>query len=102
MDENLVQKARKGEFADDPKLKEFFGCMFTKVGFLNDAGEIQLDVIKQKMPSDVNKDEAEKVLNACKDQKGESKADTAFLLYKCYWESTPNHITLAWGCVWMK
>lgn len=95
VDKELVNKARQGEFVDDPKLKEFFNCMFMKIGFLNEAGEIQVDVMKEKMPSDVNKDEAEKVFAACKDKKGNSPTDTAFELYKCYWESTSNHITLA-------
>lgn len=89
-----MNKARQGNFVDDPKLKDFFGCMFLKIGFINEAGEIQMDVIKEKMPTDVDKDEAEKVFAACKDNKGGSPADTAFQLFKCYWESTPNHITL--------
>lgn len=69
--------------------------MFVKIGFLNEAGEVQMDVIRQKMPSDVDKDEAEKVFSACKDKKGNSQTDIAFELFKCYWESTPNHIKLA-------
>lgn len=95
VDKELVNKARQGEFVDDPKLKEFFNCMFMKVGFINEAGEVQVDVMKEKMPTDVDKDEAEKVFAACMDKKGSSPGDTAYELYKCYWESTPNHITLA-------
>lgn len=95
VDKEVVAKARKGEFEEDPKLKEFFHCMFTKAGFQDEKGEIQEDVIKAKMPSDVDKEEAEKVIETCKDKKGETPAETAYLVYKCYWESTQNHITLA-------
>lgn len=95
VDKEVVAKARRGEFSDDPKLKEFFGCMFKKAGFQNDDGEIQVDVIRQKMPDDVDKAEADKVIAACQDKKGGTPAETAFEVYKCYWEATPNHISLA-------
>lgn len=95
VDTELVSKARRGEFVDDPKLKEFFNCMFLRIGFINEAGEVQLDVFREKMPSDVDKDEAERVLAVCKDKKGNAPGETAFELFKCYWETTPNHITLA-------
>lgn len=95
VDNELVNKARQGEFVDDPKLKEFFNCMFLRIGFINEAGEVQLDVFKAKMPTDVDKNEAEKVFAVCKDKKGNAPGETAYELFKCYWETTPNHITLA-------
>lgn len=85
---------RAGEFTEDVKLKEYVRCMFVKVGFMNEAGEVQIDVIKAKIPDDVDKGEATKVIEACKEKKGTDAADTAYLLYQCYRKTTATPITL--------
>nr|USE58852.1 odorant-binding protein [Lasioderma serricorne] len=95
VDRDLVNRARNGDFDEDAKLKEFYGCMFQKAGIQNEDGEILVDAIKEKVPDDFDQDEAARVIEICKDKKGETPAETAFLVYKCYWDNTKQHITLA-------
>nr|QOL70669.1 odorant-binding protein [Callosobruchus chinensis] len=46
VDEELVKKARQGDFTEDQKLKDHMFCVVKKIGFLDDAGEIKMDVLK--------------------------------------------------------
>ena len=64
------------------------------VGVINQAGQLQVDVLKTKVPKDMKRDEAMKVFFACKDKKGGNADETAYLLYKCFWEASPRHLGL--------
>ena len=63
--EDLVLKARQGQFTDDPKLKEHLYCFAQKLGLINAQGELQPEVIKAKIKNDVNADVAEKATSIC-------------------------------------
>nr|QUP79543.1 odorant binding protein 50 [Monochamus saltuarius] len=56
VDPELVAKARTGNVVDDPKLQEHILCMFRRIGFINEEGKIQTDVLRRKLV-DVIKDE---------------------------------------------
>ncbi|XP_063905981.1 uncharacterized protein LOC135124679 [Zophobas morio] len=89
-----VSKARSGKFAGEPEVQKYFGCMMRSVGVINQAGQLQVDVLKTKVPKDMKRDEAMKVFFACKDKKGGNADETAYLLYKCFWEASPRHLGL--------
>ncbi|KAJ8934109.1 hypothetical protein NQ314_013567 [Rhamnusium bicolor] len=46
--DDTVMRAMAGEFLEDPKFKEHLFCFTKKMGFQNEAGELQPDVIKEK------------------------------------------------------
>nr|WJJ63272.1 odorant binding protein 14 [Pachyrhinus yasumatsui] len=87
VDQTILQKARIGEFANDPKLKEHILCVTRKIGFQNDAGELQREVIKRKLKEAVKGDEAKaKVLmEACAIANPDPKAQ-AYNAFKCIWQ----------------
>lgn len=87
-------KARRGEFTDDPKLKEHLFCFAKKVGFMNEAGEVQKDVIKAKITPDVGADEAATVTEKCGNIKSATPQQTTVDVLKCYFENTSKHIVL--------
>lgn len=89
----LVEKGRKGDFTDDDKLREFVFCFFKKIGFQNSVGDLQLDVIRTKLSTDLNQEQLEDVITKCKNVEGKNPADKAYEVYKCYWNKTPNHIS---------
>ncbi|KAK4885841.1 hypothetical protein RN001_002112 [Aquatica leii] len=91
----LILKARKGEFSSDANLQKYFFCMFNKIGIINENGSVQIDVIRDKIPADVNKEDAEKIIAACKDKIGKDKYDTAREIYECYYTLSPKHIVFA-------
>lgn len=84
----LIDKADKGDFTDDKNLKCFAKCFYKKAGFVNDKGELLLDVIKSKIPGDVDREKALAVIDKCKDRVGADTCETVFLVHKCYFEST--------------
>nr|UWL63301.1 odorant binding protein 11 [Pagiophloeus tsushimanus] len=94
VDTELIKKARAGTFTDDAKLKAFVLCMSKKLGFQNNNGEIQTEVVRQKLGGALNDaDAANKLVEKCLVVKG-SNEDTAFESFKCYYESTPTHLTV--------
>nr|ALM64969.1 odorant binding protein 7 [Dendroctonus armandi] len=93
-DPELIKAARGGKFADDGKLKDFTFCMSEKIGFQNEAGEFQRDVVLKKLGAAIDDDAAaKKLVEKCLVPKSNS-AETAFETFKCYYENTPTHIAV--------
>lgn len=86
MNPELIEKADNGNFVEDDKLKCFTKCFYQKAGFIDDKGEILIDVIKSKIPEGVDKDKALEVIETCKKHVGANTCETAYLVHKCYFE----------------
>ncbi|KAJ8980116.1 hypothetical protein NQ317_010902 [Molorchus minor] len=86
--EEVVRSASRGVIADDPKLNEHLLCVFKKAGFSDGAGQIQKEVIKQKL-TDVIRDAdlAESLVNSCVLQM-ETPQLTSLESYRCFYEKT--------------
>ncbi|XP_066262793.1 B2 protein-like [Euwallacea similis] len=90
----LIKAARQGKFTEDDKLKAFTFCMSKKIGFQNDAGEILADVVKQKLGGALgNQETANQIAQKCLVAQS-SPQETAFHSFKCYYETTPTHLTV--------
>ncbi|KAJ8924143.1 hypothetical protein NQ315_006927 [Exocentrus adspersus] len=87
VDPNLISRADAGDFVDDEKLKCFTKCFYQKAGFVTESGELLLDVIKAKIPDNVDKEKALQVVEKCK-QSGKDACETVYLVHKCYFEYT--------------
>ncbi|XP_063904896.1 B1 protein-like [Zophobas morio] len=95
VDQDLVARGRKGDFVDDPKLKEHLFCVSKKAGFQNDAGDVQTEVLKAKLNAELKDQEVtNKLVEKCAVKKA-TPQDTAFESFKCYYENTPHHISIA-------
>ncbi|KAF7278589.1 uncharacterized protein LOC143200547 [Rhynchophorus ferrugineus] len=94
VDRELVQKTREGIFEEDPKLKEFAFCMGKKAGFIDDAGEPQLDVMRQKT-GQLLKDPVvvEKLVKECGVKK-ETPQETAFYASMCFSKNSPGKLSI--------
>lgn len=88
VDPNLVYGADRGEFPEDEKLKCFAKCFYRKVGFIDDAAEVQLDHIRSKIPDGEDRQKALDVIEKCKGTEGKDACDKAYRLHKCYFENT--------------
>lgn len=84
----LIDRADRGDFSDDRNLKCFAKCFYLKAGFINDAAELQLDVIKSKIPKEANRERALEIIEKCKDVKGSDPCETAYAIHRCYFNST--------------
>ncbi|XP_072392678.1 B1 protein-like [Diabrotica undecimpunctata] len=90
----LVQKARQGDFTNDQKLKEHIFCVSKLIGFQNDAGEIQVDVLKAKVGAALDDTAlAAQLIDTCAKNLGNGP-ETAFETVKCYHEKTPVHLSI--------
>lgn len=58
-----------------------------RAGFMNEDAELQIDVIKSKIPSGSNRNEALEIIEKCRDVKGSDSCDTAYAIHKCYFEN---------------
>ncbi|KAH1007143.1 hypothetical protein HUJ04_004416 [Dendroctonus ponderosae] len=93
-DQALIHKAVKGEYVDDPKLKNQIFCVTQKIGFTDESGEIMKDLTVKKL---TEKFKNEKVINAavekCVDKKA-TPSDTAFEFVKCLHSYAPEGLDI--------
>ncbi|XP_044745333.1 uncharacterized protein LOC123307181 [Coccinella septempunctata] len=95
VDKEAITNARKGLFTDNEKYKDYLFCMSKKIGYQNEAGEIQKDVLREKALTAL-KDEklVDNLIEKCAVAK-DTPQNTAFETIKCYYENNPKHIPLA-------
>ncbi|KAL3288141.1 hypothetical protein HHI36_002589 [Cryptolaemus montrouzieri] len=94
VDKKLVINARRGVFSNDAKLKQQLLCSSKKIGFQNEAGELQLDVMKQKVQVQYKDPKvADVLIKKCAIQQN-TPEETAFEIVKCYYKNTPNRFSL--------
>nr|USH46142.1 odorant binding protein 12 [Apriona germarii] len=90
VDEALTLKAQKGEYVDDPKLKKQIFCFNKKVGFQNEAGDLQVDFIKAKIVEIIKDDkQADELIQQCNVKK-ENGEETGFAAVKCFHNLAPT------------
>lgn len=89
-----IEAAKKGNFADDTKLKDYLFCFAKRIGFINDAGVIQHSVLKTKLGG-VLEDQtmADKLDAECTGKKG-TPQETVFNMAKCFYERNPSHVNI--------
>lgn len=80
VDEEIIKKALEGDFPDDDNFKKHIVCMGKKIGFLNEDGEPQVEVIQEELSKHM--DNAKEVVETCIEDKG-SPEDLAFNFIKC-------------------
>ncbi|KAI7815301.1 odorant binding protein, partial [Rhyzopertha dominica] len=84
VDPSLIDKADKGDFADDEKLKCFAKCFYEKAGFIDADADLQIDAIKSKIPQEANMERAMEVIEKCRQVNGANPCEKAFEMHKCY------------------
>lgn len=91
---DLLQKLRAGEFpAENEQLKNHVFCVAKKIGFINEAGEIQTTVLKTKLSTVIDPALADKLIEKCAVSSGNG-AQTSYNAVKCFHDNTPDHIVL--------
>ncbi|XP_063986206.1 uncharacterized protein LOC135167193 [Diachasmimorpha longicaudata] len=83
-DREEVNKANKGEWADNAKIRCFTLCMLKKWGMMNDAGVLDEAAARQKMGLQMKPEKVEEIMTKCKYLKGDTACDTAYMMMKCY------------------
>ncbi|CAH1106241.1 unnamed protein product [Psylliodes chrysocephalus] len=86
--EDLVLKARKGDFSDDSTLKEYVLCTVKKYKFVVDGKLIKEAINKQFIVATGDKDLTNKTFNKCYQEK-DTLVNTVFEMAKCYFKEIP-------------
>lgn len=89
--EELINKAEIGEFPDDQDFKCFVKCFHTQVGYLNDAGEPQLEIIKENLPENHRERAHQIIAKKCINIEGDP-CEKAFALHKCFYEQMNSDV----------
>nr|CAD7415964.1 unnamed protein product [Timema poppensis] len=89
IEEDVITACRKGEFPDDPKLKNYMKCVLTQAAVMNDAGDIDFDMMMSMLPDNL-KEAASRVAVACKELVGADAAEKAYSFNKCFYKSEPS------------
>nr|USH46140.1 odorant binding protein 10 [Apriona germarii] len=84
VDPKLLEKARKGDFSDNPDFRKHVYCVAQEIGFLDGSGKIQFDVLKTKSTI-IFGERADKMITACVSEK-EDPIETAVKTFKCYYD----------------
>ncbi|XP_011180837.1 general odorant-binding protein 56d [Zeugodacus cucurbitae] len=80
----LLDPLKKGDFnAVGDKAKCFLKCLENKKGILENGAPNEADIRKVRK---VGNEEPKNILAKCNGLMGANECDTAFLLYKCYWQ----------------
>ncbi|XP_032691012.1 general odorant-binding protein 83a-like [Odontomachus brunneus] len=71
VDPNVVKNAKEGMIDEsDEKLACFATCLLKKMGMMKENGDIDIDAVRSKIPSNIPQEEADRVINICKDITG--------------------------------
>ncbi|XP_018328797.1 general odorant-binding protein 56a [Agrilus planipennis] len=87
-DKLLLEKARKGDLADNKTLKDYLYCVIEKSGFITPDGKIQTAVLETKLASVTAAENAKKLVAKCTSQKNLDKKESAEAIYKCVYNET--------------
>nr|AVU05010.1 odorant binding protein 1 [Agrilus mali] len=91
--EEMIQKACKGDFADDDRLKCYLKCMMMQMAVMNDEGVIDPDAVIAVLPDEL-KDVLSGIIKTCGSKVGKDQCENAWLTHKCYYEQSPENYFL--------
>ncbi|SPP75490.1 general odorant-binding protein 56a [Drosophila guanche] len=88
--EEEVAKVKAKDFKNPTEnIKCFANCFFEKVGTLKD-GELQEEVVLEKLGSFIGEEKTKAALEKCRSIKGDNKCETAVKLHACFEEFKPD------------
>ncbi|XP_012231124.1 general odorant-binding protein 56d [Linepithema humile] len=92
VDPVAVENAKRGEMAEnDEKLACFANCLLQKIGFISADGDVNWEVIRAKVPSDVLQDQVDQLQNKCQGVDG-SGCQKGAKLFKCFLKNKNFHL----------
>ncbi|CAO1399262.1 unnamed protein product, partial [Diamesa tonsa] len=93
INQDTVDKFKEGDLsAKDDKAKCFVKCFFKRTGFMNEAGQLQRDVIINKLSSKnqgANNEKLSQLVDKCLQETGANECDLAYNVFVCYKTNKP-------------
>nr|QTI50352.1 odorant binging protein [Agrilus zanthoxylumi] len=85
----MIEKANKGDFADDDRLKCYLKCIMGQMAAMNEEGVIDPEAVVAVLPDEL-KDILSPGIRACGSKVGKDQCENAWLTHKCYYEHSPE------------
>ncbi|XP_053693712.1 general odorant-binding protein 83a-like [Sabethes cyaneus] len=83
--ENIGERFRAGDLTlADAKSKCYMKCIFAKVGFIDDSGDVNQEVLADKLSIGNSREKAEMFAKQCNKFEGDDACEKSFGLYECY------------------
>ncbi|KAF7990214.1 hypothetical protein HCN44_000019 [Aphidius gifuensis] len=80
-----IENAKKGNWDEsDPKLGQFSSCFLKKLGLMDNSGNLNVELTREKIGKVVSAEKADEIMKKCKDLKGDNADQTGIKLLKCY------------------
>ncbi|XP_025837223.1 general odorant-binding protein 83a isoform X3 [Agrilus planipennis] len=89
----MIENARKGDFADDDRFKCYLKCVMVQMAVMNDEGVVDPEAVVAVLPDEL-KDVLSGSIRACGGKVGKDQCENAWLTHKCYYEKEPEHYFL--------
>ncbi|THK33045.1 general odorant-binding protein 56d [Diachasma alloeum] len=87
-----VDRAHRGDWADNPTIRCFALCMMKRLGLMSDDGKLNETAARQRLALVLRRERVEEVMRKCKDLKGPTPCDTGYLILKCYTDNRANMV----------
>ncbi|KAJ8924144.1 hypothetical protein NQ315_006928 [Exocentrus adspersus] len=88
--DDVAEKLLDGVFPNDKTFKDYLYCLSKRIGFQNQAGEVQKDVIVKKLKDSIeDPSKAEEYALKCLVE-DKDPAELVYRVVTCLQESTPN------------
>ncbi|XP_063984312.1 general odorant-binding protein 56d-like [Diachasmimorpha longicaudata] len=85
-----VDRARQGQWADNPQIRCFALCMMRRLRLMSEDGQLNEAAARQRLALVVPRERVEEIMTKCKDLKGNTPCDTGYLVLKCYTDNRAN------------
>nr|AXU25084.1 odorant-binding protein 19 [Cyrtorhinus lividipennis] len=87
VDNSLIAPCGKGQFADDPKLKCYFKCVFGNIGVISDDGDLDADAFGSILPEELQG--LLPTIKTCAGTTGSDPCDLAMKFNQCLQKADP-------------
>ncbi|XP_062551792.1 general odorant-binding protein 56d-like [Armigeres subalbatus] len=86
--DNVGDRFRAGDLTlTDDKSKCFMKCVFVKVGFIDDAGTVNKEVLMKKLSLGNGQTKSATFAEKCNSFEGANGCEKAHGLFECYWNN---------------
>nr|AVI04885.1 putative odorant-binding protein 4 [Anthonomus grandis] len=86
---NVLENARKGDFQEEPLLKDYFFCINKQSNNLDESGFYKIDVVAEKMKKLFGQERGDKIIQKCI-KNLENPLTTSFEALKCIYFEVPE------------
>lgn len=92
LDFDLLMKLNQGQYTGDGSDLECYPkCFLLNANIMSDQGKLDFDPLREFLKNEKHIDKINIILDKCQEEKGKDNCETAFLIYKCFFNGALEH-----------